>query len=199
MSPELLAVLQSGSEVAAPALLGTHLIHEAAEGRVVGRIVETEAYHQSDPASHTFRGPTKRNASMFLAAGHLYVYFTYGMHLCANIVCGKEEVGEGVLIRAIEPVEGLGLMEQWRGTTNLKAIGSGPARSAQALGITGIHDGISLSADPLRLEGTPYHGVVESGPRIGISRGTDTAWRFWLPNCPFVSRQSFLRERYLLG
>lgn len=187
---ELLPLLEQGALAAAPRLLGTVLSHTTPEGRVSGRIVEVEAYHQDDPASHTFKGQTVRNASMFKPAGHLYVYFTYGMHWCANVVAGKAGTGEGILIRALEPLEGLELMSKRRGTSNPRLLCSGPARTAQAMGITKSQDGAWLGGPDLTLVGHPYGGPVAQGPRIGISVGTEPHWRFWVPDSPFLSRRS---------
>ncbi|HSI21300.1 MAG TPA: DNA-3-methyladenine glycosylase [Verrucomicrobiae bacterium] len=186
---ELVPHLLQGATHAAPLLLGTLLVHDSPEGRTSGRIVEVEAYHQGDPASHTFRGQTPRNASMFKSAGHLYVYFTYGMHWCANIVAGKEGSGEGILIRALEPLDGILLMQERRGTEKLTLLCSGPARAAQAMGISKIHDGTWLGNGPLRLEGVPNSQPYLSGPRIGISQGAHEPLRFWLPNSPHLSRR----------
>jgi DNA-3-methyladenine glycosylase len=188
MTPELLEIFERGSEEAAPALLGCLLIHDSPEGRAAGRIVETEAYHFTDPASHSFKGRSKRNEVMYLPAGHLYVYFTYGMHWCVNVVCGAAGSGEAVLIRALEPLEGIEVMQRRRGKVTLNLLCKGPARLTQALGITGQLNGTLLGEGPVRLDGIPYTDSYASGPRIGISQATERPWRFWLPNSPFVSR-----------
>lgn len=187
-----LIFLENGALASAPLVLGMTLIHKTADGITAGRIVETEAYHQEDPASHTFRGPTARNKSMFKEAGHAYVYFTYGMHWCLNIVCGPEGRGEAVLIRALEPLEGVPLMQDRRHQTKLENLASGPAKLTQAMGITKAQDGAWLGSGNLRLEGTPYTGPYQTGPRIGISLAKDEPWRFWLPNSPFLSRRELL-------
>jgi DNA-3-methyladenine glycosylase len=144
---------------------------------VAGRIVETEAYTADDPASHSFRGPTQRNAVMFGPAGHLYVYRSYGIHWCANVVTGAEGDGQAVLLRAVDPVEGADEMLRRRGRTPLA---DGPGKLCQAFGLTGDDDGADLcSHGPIRiLDGGV--GPVESvaGPRIGITRAVDTPWRF---------------------
>jgi DNA-3-methyladenine glycosylase len=127
---------------------------------------------------------------MFKQAGHLYVYFTYGMHWCANIVAGSEGFGEGILIRALEPVEGLELMAQRRNTSETQLLCSGPARAAQAMGISKAQDGAWLGGPELTLEGAPYNGPVMQGPRIGISAGQELNWRFWIPDSPFLSRKN---------
>jgi DNA-3-methyladenine glycosylase len=123
---------------AAPRLLGCEITRLTPEGEVRLKIVETEAYHQDEPASHTFRGRTKRTAPMFEAGGYLYVYFTYGMHYCLNIVTGQEGIGEAVLLRAAEPMAGIEVMKSYRKTDNLLNIASGPGKLAQALGIADI-------------------------------------------------------------
>jgi DNA-3-methyladenine glycosylase len=177
--------------VVAPELLNKLLVRD--DGRA-GRIVEVEAYCGSeDPAAHTFRGKTARNATMFGPAGHLYVYFTYGMHWCANAVCGEVGEGVGVLMRAIEPVAGIELMRAARPRAMRdRDLASGPARLAQAMGITGEFDGIDLVKNErgLRIvsDGTPPPVDAIAGPRIGISRGTEHPWRWHLPAHPHVSR-----------
>ncbi len=183
----LLPVLERGALEAAPALLGCLLIHETPYGRTSGRIVETEAYRSDDPASHSFKGHTPRTDPMFLGAGHAYVYFTYGMHWCLNVVAGKEGDGQAVLIRALEPVEGQALMRANRHLENDKNLTTGPARLTQALGVTKSENGVWLGSGRLRLEGTPYTGAFNQGPRIGISKAANNPWRFWL-NSPFVSK-----------
>ena len=142
----------------AKGLLGKYIIHQTKEGLVAGKIVETEAYLIDDPASHSFNGETNRNKSMFMKAGTSYVYFTYGMYHCFNVVTNKEGVGEAVLIRALEPVEGLEVMKRNRGKkgtefSDARNLCSGPAKLVIALGITKEHDGLDLLSDdsPLRL------------------------------------------------
>lgn len=164
-----------------------------ADGRA-GRIVEVEAYVGAiDPAAHTFRGKTKRNAVMFGPAGHMYVYFTYGMHWCANTVCGDEGEGNGVLIRALEPVAGLDLMRAARPKIRRdKELCSGPARLTQALGITGEQNGIDLvrARDGYTVldDGTPAPKNVPGSARIGIREGTDLLWRWYIAGNPNVSK-----------
>jgi DNA-3-methyladenine glycosylase len=176
--------------IVAPELLNKLIARN--DGRA-GRIVEVEAYFGAgDPAAHTFRGPTARNATMFGDGGHLYVYFTYGMHWCANAVCGRAGEGWGVLLRAMQPVAGLDAMREARGwPARDRDIGRGPARLAQALGITRALDGADLvkGSEGIRLldDGTapPEDPVV--GPRIGISRAVEQPWRWHVRDNPNVS------------
>lgn len=162
------------------------------DGRA-GRIVEVEAYRGAhDPAAHSYRGQTRRNATMFGPSGHLYVYFTYGIHWCANVVCGERD-GSAVLVRAIEPMGDIDAMRSARGyPPKDKNIGSGPARLAQALGITGALDGVDLVAGTqgIRLvdDGTPPPPDPVAGPRIGISKAVDYPWRWHVPGHAHVSR-----------
>jgi DNA-3-methyladenine glycosylase len=156
------------------------------------KIVETEAYHQEDPASHSFRGVTQRTAPMFEAGGRLYVYFTYGMHYAINIVVGPKGVGEGVLIRAAEPVERIEIMQQNRGITDIKNLTNGPGKLAQALGIRDTKlSGKKLSPSNIWLE-PPVRPISKTNiiisPRIGIKRATDQLWRFHIKDNPFVSK-----------
>lgn len=165
----------------ARALIGAELTLEG----VGGRIVETEAYDRTDPASHSFRGPTKRNSAMFGPVGRAYVYRIYGLHWCLNLVCG--EPGGAVLIRALEPTAGLELMAERRGTADLRALCSGPARLCQALGVTGEHNHAPLDRPPFTLTLAP-EGELVVGPRIGVTRGADTLWRYGLRGSRFHSR-----------
>lgn len=176
-------------EVAARRLLGCELVREI-DGRVIRvRIVEAEAYDQADEASHTFRGKTKRNAAMFESAGHMYVYFTYGMHYCCNVVCGPEGFGSGVLIRAVEPLEGQELIEARRGMTGVN-VTNGPGKVCQVLGIDTRYSGHDLATPPIQLVKHPAlaDSGVAIGPRIGISKAVRELRRFYIDQNPYVSR-----------
>ncbi|MCE7031351.1 DNA-3-methyladenine glycosylase [Lysobacter sp. GX 14042] len=176
------------ADLLAPLLLNKLLA--TADGRV-GRIVEVEAYAGDDPASHAFRGRTARNAAMFGPAGHLYVYFTYGMHWCANAVCGQEGEGTAVLLRALEPLAGQERMRQARPRARSERdLCSGPAKLAQALGITGTLDGVDLASGAVRIlgDGVPPPGDPVVTPRIGITKATELPWRWYVPGNPHVSR-----------
>jgi len=180
------------STLVARELLGRVFVRSGRAGaRVAARIVETEAYEQTDPASHSFRGLTSRNAVMFGPAGHLYVYFTYGMHFCMNVVTDREGWGSAVLMRAAEPLEGVATMRRRRGTTDLRLLCSGPARFTQALGIDRRFGGVDLvDGSTLWIErGVPVPSArVEIGPRVGIRSGVEQPWRFSIAGDPFVSR-----------
>lgn len=179
------------ARVVGPQLLNKVLA--SADGRA-GRIVEVEAYCGAfDPAAHTFRGKTKRNEVMFGPPGHMYVYFTYGMHWCCNTVCGEDGEGTGVLIRALEPLAGIELMREARPKVRRdRELCSGPARLTQALGITGAQNGIDLvrARDGYTVvdDGTPAPENVPGSARIGIREGTDLLWRWFVAGNPHVSR-----------
>lgn len=155
---------------------------------VGGVIVETEAYDREDPASHSFAGPTARNAAMFGPPAHAYVYRSYGIHWCLNIVCREDGHGAGVLIRAIEPLAGLDRMRERRGLDDLRLLCAGPGRVGQALGITHAHNGLAIDAPPFELLPASGRPRVISGPRIGISKAVEQPWRFGLEGSHFLSR-----------
>ena len=182
--------LKVSAEEAARRLLGCQLISEI-DGRFVRvKIVEVEAYDELDEASHTFRGRTKRNDAMFKAAGHLYVYFTYGMHYCCNVGCGDEGFGSGVLVRAVEPIEGVEVMEERRGRAGLE-LSNGPGKACQALGIDTSWSGHDLSRAPIRLMKQPQlsDDQIVSGVRIGISKAVHELRRYYIADNPYVSKK----------
>jgi DNA-3-methyladenine glycosylase len=176
----------------APELLNKLLVR----GGMVARIVEVEAYcGGEDPGSHAYRGKTQRNATMFGPAGHLYVYFTYGMHWCANAVCGDEGDGVAVLLRAGAPLEGVAAMRAARPAARRdRDLCSGPAKLCQAFGITGVHDGADLVTGDREVvvadDGTPPPTDPAVGLRVGLAagRGDEHPWRWWVPGDPNVSR-----------
>lgn len=175
---------------AAPLLLGCHIVREYQGKELRVRIVEVEAYDQLDAASHTYRGMTPRNRSMFGPPGHAYVYFTYGMHYCLNIVTGKEGWGSGVLIRAVEPIAGREIMERNRRTDTLLQLTSGPAKLCQALEVDRALDGHDLARKPLQLELGEHvqSGDIVQTVRVGITKAVHEPWRFYIAGNPFVSK-----------
>ena len=179
----------SAAEVA-PRLLGC-LLERTINGRVLrARIVETEAYDQTDVASHSYNGQTPRTKVMFGEAGHLYVYFTYGMHYCCNIVVGPVGYGAAVLIRAVEPLAGEDIMALGRGGKSGIELSNGPAKFCQALGIDKTLNGHDLSQPPLKLVPSDQlpATMIKQTTRIGISRGKDVLWRFYITGNPYVSK-----------
>jgi DNA-3-methyladenine glycosylase len=169
----------------APELIGTTLLVDG----VGGRIVEVEAYDQDDPASHGYRGMTARTASMFGPPGHAYVYRSYGIHWCLNLVCGPEGRAEAALVRALEPTHGLAAMRERRGLEAARALCSGPGKLCQALGITRAFDGLALDEPPFELVARQDEPSVVVGPRIGITQAVDQPWRYGLADSPFLSRR----------
>jgi DNA-3-methyladenine glycosylase len=172
------------AEEVAQVLLGATLLVNG----VGGRIVETEAYDRADPASHSFSGPTDRNQAMFGPPGRAYVYRSYGIHWCLNFVCREEGHGAGVLIRAIEPLEGIETMQQRRGMEQITMLCSGPGRVGQALGITHDLNGKRLDRPPFRVLASSGHHEIVAGPRIGISKAMEVHWRFGVAGSRFLSR-----------
>ncbi len=176
----------------APELLGCLLVHERGRTRRVGRIVEVEAYlgDGSDPASHAHRGQTKRNAAMFGPPGRFYVYRSMGIHHCVNVVCEPPGAAAAVLLRAVEPLEGLAAMRRARGGRPDRELSNGPGKLCQAFGIDLRHDATSALAPPLHLVPAPASVAVAvlAGPRIGISRATDLPYRFFLDATREVTR-----------
>lgn len=209
--------LENPSDVAAPLLLGCTLTRtltlNGEKHKLVARIVETEAYDQDDPASHAFGGPSDRNAAMFGPAGHLYVYVSYGMHHCCNVVCGPEGFGSGCLVRAVEPLEGVEVMRELREAgragkaltgragkeqpqrsrkhpLKLRDLTNGPGKVCAALGIDKALYEHDLTVEPLVLDFAPLlpGEMIGSSPRVGISKNVDAPRRFFIEGNAFVSR-----------
>ena len=201
--------LENPSDVAAPLLLGCTLTRiitlNGEKHKLVARIVETEAYDQDDPASLAFGGPSERNAAMFGPAGHLYVYVSYGMHHCCNVVCGPEGFGSGCLVRAVEPLEGVEVMRKLREAgragkeqaerarkhpLKLRDLTNGPGKVCAALGIDKELYGHELTVEPLVLEFAPLlpGETIGRSPRVGISKNIEAQKRFFIEGNEFVSR-----------
>lgn len=201
--------LENPSDVAAPLLLGCTLTRtitlNGEKHKLVARIVETEAYDQDDPASHAFGGPSERNTAMFGPAGHLYVYVSYGMHHCCNVVCGPKGFGSGCLVRAVEPLEGVEVMRELREAgragkaqagrvrkhpLKLRDLTNGPGKVCAALGIDKTLYGHDLTAEPLVLDFAPLlpGETIGRSPRVGISKNADAPKRFFIEGNEFVSR-----------
>jgi DNA-3-methyladenine glycosylase len=168
----------------APELIGATLLFDG----VGGIIVEVEAYHHTDPAAHSFRGPTARNAVMFGPPGYAYVYRSYGIHWCLNFVCERKGSASAVLIRAIEPTHGIAAMRRRRKLSDKRLLCSGPGRLCQALGVTGAHNGIPLDEPPFELIACRQRVEIAIGLRIGITKAADIPWRYGLKGSPFVSK-----------
>ena len=168
----------------APELVGATLLVDG----VGGRIVEVEAYDHEDPAAHGFGGKTERNASMFGPPGHAYVYRSYGLHWCLNLVCAQAGRPEAVLVRALEPTRGLEAMRDRRGRKEPRLLCAGPGRLCQAIGVTREHDGLPLDAPPFELHARERTVEVLTGPRIGISVAVEQPWRYAEAGSRFLSR-----------
>jgi DNA-3-methyladenine glycosylase len=168
----------------APDLIGATLLL-ANSG---GIIVEVEAYHHTDPAAHSFRGRTERNAVMFGPPGFAYVYRSYGIHWCLNFVCEPEGSASAVLIRALEPSHGLATMRRRRGLADVRLLCSGPGRLCEALGITNAHNGLALDRPPFRLLARDKDVEIVSGPRIGLTKAAELPWRYGLKGSRFLSK-----------
>jgi DNA-3-methyladenine glycosylase len=170
----------------APELIGAQLY----VGGVGGVIVEVEAYDHEDPAAHGFGNRrTARNASMFLEGGHAYVYRSYGIHWCLNVVCCAEGVAGAVLIRALKPTRNVHEMRQRRGLDDIRLLCAGPGRLCQALGVTREHDGLRLDESPFQLVPRPRAVEIVTGPRIGITKAVEKPWRYGLAGSRYVSRR----------
>jgi DNA-3-methyladenine glycosylase len=155
---------------------------------VGGRIVEVEAYHHTDPAAHSYNGRTARNAVMFGPPGHAYVYRSYGIHWCVNLVCEAEGSASAVLIRALDPTEGLAAMQRRRRMKDPRLLCAGPGRVCEALRITGAHSGLALDRPPFALFARTDEVTIATGPRIGISKAMDLPWRYGLAGSRFLSK-----------
>jgi len=169
----------------APDLVGALLLVD----RVGGIVVEVEAYDAEDPAAHGYRGQTARNASMFGPPGHAYVYRSYGIHWCLNLVCAEVGRAEAVLVRALEPAQGLDEMRRRRSVDDERLLCSGPGRLCQALGVTRVHDGLPLDEPPFELHAASGPIEIAAGVRIGITRAADRPWRYGLAGSRYLSRR----------
>jgi DNA-3-methyladenine glycosylase len=168
----------------APELIGATLLVNG----VGGVIVEVEAYHHTDPAAHSYGGPTPRNAVMFGPPGFAYVYRSYGIHWCLNFVCEEEGSASAVLIRGLEPAEGLTAMRRRRGLSNIRALCSGPGKLCEALGVTIKHNGLPLDRAPFELRARKAKPEIVAGERIGITKAVERPWRYGLTGSPFLSK-----------
>ena len=167
-----------------PELLGATLLVNG----VGGVLVELEIYDQSDPASHSYRGPTERNASMFGPPGHAYVYRSYGVHWCLNIVCSPPGEASALLIRALEPTHGVELMIKRRGVSDASKLCSGPGKLCQALAVAGEHDGLALDAFPFQVVAREREPEIVRCERVGITRARERLWRLCVAGSPYLSR-----------
>jgi DNA-3-methyladenine glycosylase len=168
----------------APDLIGVTLLVDG----VGGPIVEVEAYDHEDPAAHGYRGRTERNASMFGPPGHAYVYRSYGIHWCLNLVCEEEGSASAVLLRALEPTHNLEAMRARRSLEDVRRLCSGPGRLCQALGVTREHDGLALDREPFELHARAGEAELVTGLRVGITRAAERPWRYALAGSRFLSR-----------
>jgi DNA-3-methyladenine glycosylase len=168
----------------APDLIGTTLLVNG----VGGIIVEVEAYHHTEPAAHSFRGPTTRNHVMFGPPGFVYVYRSYGIHWCVNFVCEKEGSASAVLIRALEPTDGIAAMRRRRHLQEVRSLCSGPGKLTEALGITDRHNGLALDAPPIALHARTAMPEIVAGTRIGITKAVELPWRYGLKGSKFLSK-----------
>ena len=168
----------------APDLIGATLLF----GGVGGRLVEVEAYHHTDPAAHSYHGPTPRNVVMFGPAGYAYVYRSYGIHWCLNFVCEPKGSAAAVLIRALEPTVGLARMRRRRGLSDVRLLCSGPGRLCQALGITRADNGLMLDEPPFELLARSGEVEIVTGPRIGLTKAVEKPWRYGLKDSRFLSK-----------
>ena len=168
----------------APDLIGATLLVNG----VGGIIVEVEAYHHTEPAAHSYRGPTPRNAVMFGPAGYAYIYRSYGIHWCLNFVCEPAGSASAVLIRALEPTEGLPLMRRRRGLPDPRLLCSGPGRLCEALRVTAVHNGLALDAPPFALFAKPEPVEIAVGVRIGLTKAVDKPWRYGEKGSRFLSK-----------
>ncbi len=186
MSPPLIGrdFFSRSVHAVAPELIGALLLVKGSGGI----IVEVEAYHHTDPAAHSYRGPTDRNAVMFGPPGYAYVYRSYGIHWCLNFVCEREGSASAVLIRAIEPTVGLATMRRRRGVGDERLLCSGPGRLTEALGVTRAHNGLALDAPPFELRRRSKKVEIAVGKRIGITKAVDEPWRYGLAGSRFLSK-----------
>jgi len=169
----------------APDLVGATLLVNG----VGGIIVELEAYHHTDPAAHSFRGPTPRNSVMFGPPGFVYVYRSYGIHWCVNFVCEKEGSASAVLIRALQPTHGIATMRRRRRWQDERSLCSGPGKLTEALGITIAHNGLPLDAAPFALHARTETPEIAAGVRIGITKAVDLPWRYGVKDSKFLSKR----------
>jgi DNA-3-methyladenine glycosylase len=191
VSDALTELLRGDALSVAPRLLGCELVRELNGQQLIGKIVETEAYDQADAASHSYRGRTPRTEVMFGPPGHLYVYFSYGMHFCMNVVCGQDGHGAAVLIRAIEPLAGEAAMQQNRGQQTGVMLTNGPAKVCYALQIDKTWNGHDLHQPSLQLRIKPplKQAHIIQTTRVGVSQAADKPWRFYIKDNPYVSRR----------